>query len=124
MKNSARFLLLMVAASTCGAALPNDIPAETRHPISELTPTAKIHLAKTADWVAITDDAVWVGTTGPTLSPGSIREPMPRLPRSRVDHDENVPLSATDGKTGKVLCQWVGLGGDSLGVSRDRHLAH
>ena len=29
------------------------------------------------------------------------------------------PLSATDGKTGKVLCQWTGPGGDSLGVSPD-----
>ena len=30
-----------------------------------------------------------------------------------------VPLSATDGTSGKVLCQWTGPGGDSLGVSRD-----
>lgn len=58
-------LLLAIVASTCGAASPDNIPAETRHPISELTPTAKLHLAKTADWVAITDEAVWVGTTGP-----------------------------------------------------------
>jgi virginiamycin B lyase len=58
-------LLLIAVASTCGNASPADVSAETRHPISELTPTAKIHLAKTADWVAITDDAVWVGTTGP-----------------------------------------------------------
>jgi len=33
--------------------------------ISELKPTAIIHLGKTADWVAITPDAVWVGSTGP-----------------------------------------------------------
>jgi virginiamycin B lyase len=32
---------------------------------------------------------------------------------------DKVPLSATDGKTGKLLCQFTGLGGDSLGVSRD-----
>jgi virginiamycin B lyase len=42
-----------------GAALP---PSRA---IGELTPTAIIHLAKTADWVAISDDAVWVGSTGP-----------------------------------------------------------
>jgi len=29
------------------------------------------------------------------------------------------PLSATDAKTGKLLCQWTGPGGDALGVSRD-----
>jgi len=33
--------------------------------IGELTPTATIHVGKTADWVAVTDDAVWVGSTGP-----------------------------------------------------------
>ena len=33
--------------------------------IGELKRTATIHLGKTADWVAITHDAVWVGSTGP-----------------------------------------------------------
>ena len=33
--------------------------------ITELKPTAVIHLGKTADWVAITPDAVWAGSTGP-----------------------------------------------------------
>jgi virginiamycin B lyase len=36
-----------------------------RREMRELTPTATLHLAKTADWVAITPDAVWVGSTGP-----------------------------------------------------------
>jgi len=31
-----------------------------RKEIRELTPTATLHLAKTADWVAITPDSVWV----------------------------------------------------------------
>jgi streptogramin lyase len=34
-------------------------------PISELQPTAVIQLGKTADWVAIAPQAVWVGSTGP-----------------------------------------------------------
>jgi virginiamycin B lyase len=42
-----------------GAALP------APRSIGELTPAATIHLAKTSDWVAITEDAVWVGSTGP-----------------------------------------------------------
>jgi virginiamycin B lyase len=33
--------------------------------IGELTPAATIRVGKTADWVAITDDAVWVASTGP-----------------------------------------------------------
>jgi virginiamycin B lyase len=52
---SAGFLSAMAG----GAALP---PPRS---IGELTPAATIHLAKTADWVAIADDAVWVGSTGP-----------------------------------------------------------
>jgi len=34
-------------------------------PFSELQPSAIVHLEKTADWVAITADAVWVGGTHP-----------------------------------------------------------
>jgi len=37
----------------------------TRRSIEELTPTVTIRVGKTADWVAVTDDAVWVGSTGP-----------------------------------------------------------
>jgi virginiamycin B lyase len=33
--------------------------------IDDLKPTKIIHLGKTADWVATTTDAVWVGSTGP-----------------------------------------------------------
>lgn len=45
--------------ATCKAEVPN------RRPIEELKPTATIHVGKTADWVAISDNAVWVGSTGP-----------------------------------------------------------
>jgi virginiamycin B lyase len=40
------------------------LPIERRS-IGELDRTAVIHLGKTADWVSITPDAVWVGSTGP-----------------------------------------------------------
>lgn len=43
----------------------NETARAVRRPIEELTPTATIHIGKTADWVAITDDSVWVGSTGP-----------------------------------------------------------
>ena len=39
--------------------------AATPRPIAELAPVATIKLGKTADWVAITADAVWVASTGP-----------------------------------------------------------
>jgi virginiamycin B lyase len=38
--------------------------AESRS-IGELNRTAVIHLGKTADWVSITPEAIWVGSTGP-----------------------------------------------------------
>jgi hypothetical protein len=40
-------------------------PANLSRPMSELQATVTLHLGKTADWVAITPDAVWVASTGP-----------------------------------------------------------
>jgi virginiamycin B lyase len=40
-------------------------PAVVSRSISELVLTATIRVGKTADWVAIAPDAVWVGSTGP-----------------------------------------------------------
>lgn len=53
------FSTLVLGASLAAAA------AVRTAPIGELAPTATLHLGKTADWVAITADAVWVGSTGP-----------------------------------------------------------
>jgi len=39
-------------------------PASVRR-IAELKVAAQIHLGRTADWVAVTPEAVWVGGTGP-----------------------------------------------------------
>jgi virginiamycin B lyase len=41
------------------------LPAAGPRSITELKPTATIHVGMTADWVAITSNAVWVGSTGP-----------------------------------------------------------
>lgn len=59
--------LAIVAALPLASTVANasDASKDIRHSISELTPIAKIHLGRTADWVAITGDSVWVGTTGP-----------------------------------------------------------
>jgi streptogramin lyase len=56
MRFPAAMLLTLVAAAVC-AAPPRDI--------RELTPTTVLNLGKTADWVAVGEDAVWVGSTGP-----------------------------------------------------------
>jgi len=52
-------------ASVSSAAAADTAPAVAPRSIGELKQTATIHLGKTADWVAITSDAVWVGSTGP-----------------------------------------------------------
>jgi len=39
--------------------------AVTKAPIGTLHPDTVLHLGKTADWVLPTDDAVWIGSTGP-----------------------------------------------------------
>jgi virginiamycin B lyase len=51
--------LLMASAV---AVLARD---RVHRPMSDLKPEAVIALGKTADWVAIAPDAVWVGSTGP-----------------------------------------------------------
>ena len=55
--------LILSPGMSLGAA--NVERAVAPRPIGELKRTATIHLGKTADWVAITADAVWVGSTGP-----------------------------------------------------------
>ena len=47
------------------ASAANDAVLPTPRSISELVPAATFHLGKTADWVVITDSAVWVASTGP-----------------------------------------------------------
>jgi virginiamycin B lyase len=57
-------LRLMTLLMASAAAATATATAATR-PMSELKPLATIHVGATADWVAITPDAVWVGSTGP-----------------------------------------------------------
>ncbi len=57
-------VLLLGALAVVGVGA-SDSPSINGRPISELPPTAVIQLGKTADWVAITSNAVWVGSTGP-----------------------------------------------------------
>ncbi len=51
-------------AIVCSPTLRADTTALTR-PFTELSPVATVRIGHTADWVAVTADAVWVGSTGP-----------------------------------------------------------
>jgi streptogramin lyase len=56
---------VILNALACSGAIAAEVSSRTQGSIAELAPHSTIHLGKTADWVAITDEAVWVGSTGP-----------------------------------------------------------
>jgi virginiamycin B lyase len=58
-------LMIFYCSSALVARPIEDVTSLATRSIGELTPTATIHVGKTADWVAITAGAVWVGSTGP-----------------------------------------------------------
>jgi virginiamycin B lyase len=55
----------LIAFLIAGTAMAGVASGMTGRPIGELKPTAVIRLGRTADWVAIAPDGVWVGSTGP-----------------------------------------------------------
>ncbi len=63
---AAVFVTMALVATVDGARAGADgVQEASRRSIGELKKTATLHLGKTADWVAITPDAIWVGSTGP-----------------------------------------------------------
>ena len=60
--NRLKYLAIFIIASL---AVDADAVGISTRSIGELKPTAIIHLGKTADWVAISPDGVWIGSTGP-----------------------------------------------------------
>src|SRR5271156_251338 len=66
LKRSAKAVILALSIAPCANLTAVGIDPEiASKSISELAPLATIHVGKTADWVAIVADAVWVGSTGP-----------------------------------------------------------
>jgi virginiamycin B lyase len=66
LKRAATTAVLALSIAPCTHLIAADTVADVvSKSISELSPIATIHLGKTADWVAIVPDAVWVGSTGP-----------------------------------------------------------
>jgi streptogramin lyase len=66
-RKSWSLLFLLVATLGRGTlnASADTVSGGARRHIEELVPAATIHVGKSADWVAVTEDAVWVGSTGP-----------------------------------------------------------
>ena len=62
---SAARVMAVMAVFQATAAAAEVAPLIHPKPITDLKPIATLRLGETADWVAITADAVWVGSTGP-----------------------------------------------------------
>jgi virginiamycin B lyase len=58
-------IMTLLAGSGTSLVLGDGMDVPAARAIGELKRTAILHLGKTADWVAIAPDAVWVGSTGP-----------------------------------------------------------
>jgi virginiamycin B lyase len=63
--DAAAIVLAIWICSLGTAPAPAGVVTPPSRSIGELTPAAIFHVGKTADWVAVTADAVWVGSTGP-----------------------------------------------------------
>src|ERR1700761_1472288 len=91
--------LLPGVALTC--AMSPACFAASQRPMTELKPVATFKLGKTADWVAIAADAVWVASTGP-------------FALNRIDPNSNA-LTATVKLPGSP-CAGLAVGAGSLWV--------
>jgi streptogramin lyase len=81
-------------------------------PFSDLKPAAVLHVGKTADWVLVTRDAVWTGSTGPNAV-------------HRIDPHRNVLTASIDlpgepcaGLASGFGAVWIPLCGERPGLAR------
>ena len=101
---------LVLAATSARAAAPG-LPA-IQTPFARLKPVATFKIGATADWVAITPDAVWVGGTGPN----SVQRIDPRS--HRVTDKVELPGEPCAGLAVGFGALWVPVCGDHPGLAR------
>lgn len=65
MNRASHLFRVFMLGLTCCLAPQLSAAAPATLLITQLKPTAILHLGATADWVAVTADAIWVGSTGP-----------------------------------------------------------
>ncbi|MFZ0731725.1 MAG: hypothetical protein WAM79_05320, partial [Candidatus Sulfotelmatobacter sp.] len=71
--NSPKFLIFLLGSATIAGAAGSMVAANISKPgikelqvsYSSIKPTATIKIGGTADWVLVTEDAVWVASTKP-----------------------------------------------------------
>ena len=90
----------------------SDHSARKSRSITELKPTAKIHVGATADWVAITSDSVWVGSTGPNAVHKILRNTNQLIATVALPGEPCAGLAIGFGSL------WVPLCGDRPGLAK------
>ena len=102
-------LSMMPCANLPAVSIDPGIPSRS---ISELAPATTIHVGKTADWVSIVPDAVWVGSTGPfavhRIDPGT----------NRLVATVNLPGEPCAGLASGFGSLWIPLCGQSPALAR------
>jgi virginiamycin B lyase len=102
--------VVLGSATVARAAAPG-LPA-IQTPFAKLKPGASFKLGATADWVAITPDAVWVGATGPF----SVQRIDPRT--NRLTDKVELPGEPCAGLAVGFGALWVPVCGDHPGLAR------
>jgi virginiamycin B lyase len=97
------FKLPFLAAAIVWAATPACLAASQR-PIAELKPLVTFKLGQTADWVAITADAVWVASTGPFAVNRIDPKTNTRLASIELPGEACAGLAVGDGSLWVPLC--------------------
>ena len=106
-----RSLAVLLLALGLVAATPPGLPAVQR-PMSDLKPAAVLKLGKTADWVVVTPDAVWVGSTGPD----AVHRIDPKT--RRVTDDVALPGNPCAHMAAAFGALWAPLCGDKPGLAK------
>jgi len=101
---------LVLLAGSARAAAPGLPGLQT--PFANLRPAASFRLGNTADWVAITPDAVWVGATGPF----SVQRIDPKT--NRLTDKVELPGEPCAGLAVGFGALWVPVCGDHPGLAR------
>jgi streptogramin lyase len=97
------FVLPVLAVALALNAAPICFAASQR-PIAELKPLATFNLGKTADWVAVTTDAVWVASTGPFAVNRINPETNTRVARVQLPGEACAGLAVGAGSLWVPLC--------------------
>jgi streptogramin lyase len=94
------------------ARTPPSAPAPVQSPFADLKPLVLLHVGETADWVAVTPDAVWTGST----APNAVHRIDPRT--NRLVASVSLPGEPCAGLATGFGALWVPFCGDKPGLAK------